>query len=80
MITSEYLLFKDITPPDRKTTILEVISRSSNIKLGTIKWYGAWRQYVFYPEYNTLWNRDCLTVINIVITDLMNIRKHRALP
>lgn len=28
--------------------------------LGTIKWSGGWRQYVFQPEANTIWSNSCL--------------------
>lgn len=30
--------------------------------LGTIKWHGAWRQYVFFPEMicQTFWSAGCL--------------------
>ncbi len=27
--------------------------------LGLIKFNGAWRQYIFYPENNTIWSAGC---------------------
>jgi len=27
--------------------------------LGLIKFNGAWRQYIFYPEANTIWSAGC---------------------
>jgi hypothetical protein len=29
-------------------------------RLGEIRWFPAWRQYCFYPEYSTVWNDECL--------------------
>lgn len=31
--------------------------------LGVIKWHGAWRQYVFIPENNTIWDKNCLSKV-----------------
>lgn len=28
--------------------------------LGTVKWYGAWRCYAFFPAPNTLFEKNCL--------------------
>jgi hypothetical protein len=36
-----------------------VFSALHGDRLGTVKWYGAWRQYAFFPERETVWNRDC---------------------
>lgn len=30
------------------------------VKLGTVKWFGRWRQYGFFPEPNTVYERQCL--------------------
>ena len=35
-----------------------VFSESSGDRLGTIRWFGRWRQYAFYPEPETLYNPD----------------------
>lgn len=43
-----------------KTEIYGVFSALHGDRLGTVKWYGRWRQYVFFPEHDTIWNRDCL--------------------
>ena len=42
-----------------KTEVWRVISKSQGSILATIKWYGAWRQYCFFPE-NALFNSTCL--------------------
>jgi hypothetical protein len=45
-----------------KTYVIEIASASSKELLGTIRWYGPWRQYCFYPI-NSLFNHGCLDVI-----------------
>ena len=61
---SKYLKF-ELLEQKPKTKVIEVISKSHNNRLGIIKWYGAWRQYTFFPESDTLFNTECL---NDVIT------------
>lgn len=43
-----------------KTKVFEVLALDCEIILGYIKWYGAWRKYVFYPEANTLYDNKCM--------------------
>jgi len=31
---------------------------------GKVKWFGRWRQYVFAPAANTVWNPDCLNEVS----------------
>lgn len=45
------------------------------IELGKIRWHGAWRQFVFYPDSDTLWSIGCLTIINKFLKKLND--KHR---
>lgn len=58
-----------------KTNIYSVVNISGDYSLGKIKWYPAWRQYCFFPEEQTIWNKDCLQEIKIFIQKLMNDRK-----
>lgn len=60
---TKYLRFEQVANPDRKTGIWNVVSQSGDFTLGQIKWYGAWRQYVFFPATDTLYNTDCLVAI-----------------
>ena len=50
-----------------KKTRLYVVRRDDQIGLGhligAIKWDGAWRQYVHYPEPNTKWSGSCQIAI-----------------
>jgi hypothetical protein len=38
-------------------------TKSSGFVLGRIAWYRPWRQYVFFPVEETLYNVDCLVAI-----------------
>lgn len=65
MLESEFIYVEKTELPKRKTPIYKLFSMSNHdIKLGEIKWFGAWRQYCFYPEGNTIFDRKCLTYIN----------------
>ena len=46
-----------------KTRIYEVVSKNHGMGLGLIKWYGAWRQYCFFPYEGTIFNKECLNFI-----------------
>ena len=28
--------------------------------IGTIEWYGPWRQFIFHAQPNTVWSTGCL--------------------
>jgi hypothetical protein len=43
--------------------------------LGTIRWWGAWRQYVFFPGAGCLFSAGCLEDINAQIRELMFMRR-----
>jgi len=47
---------------ERKTFVYTVKHKRGGTVdiLGYVKWYGAWRQYVFMPVDATLWNDSCL--------------------
>lgn len=77
-IDSKYMILVDVSRLDRKTKRWEVHSTSYPANdvpdmgeratgrpclLGTIAWYGNWRQYVFEPEADTLFNDGCLEAI-----------------
>lgn len=59
-----------------KTKKYVIISNSDNTSLGEVKWFGRWRQYCFFPDADTVWNKECLKDI-IDFTDRMN-QEHRA--
>ena len=69
MEESKYLEFQTVGNTG-KTVIVDVLSRLHGFKLGTIKWFGKWRQYTFFPESNTLYNRVCLREIADYVSEL----------
>lgn len=60
---------------NKKTKTFMVISKSDNFPLAEIKWYSRWRQYCFFPEKSTIWNKGCLDDINNFLTQIMEERK-----
>ncbi len=58
---TEYLNFRDrgLVGEGRKTRVYDIISRLKGTKLGEVRWYALWRQYVFYPH-NALFDKNCL--------------------
>lgn len=51
----------------RKTRDYLLVNNNSSAVLGCIKWYGAWRQYCFFPQGNTVWSMSCLEDIKSFI-------------
>jgi len=56
---SKYLEF-NIIERKLKTKVVGVYSKLHGNRLGRIKWYGAWRQYAFFPADLTIFNVECL--------------------
>ena len=45
------------------------------IKLGEVKWFSRWRQYAFFPEPETVYEKQCMGDIVNFMELLMNERK-----
>lgn len=75
MTDNPYIYFEDETPYGRKTKILLVRTRSADVVLGEIKWYGPWRQYCFFPSRETIFNKGCMETIIAQVDELMAERK-----
>ena len=76
MERTEYLLFRKTGhSKSGKTEIWDVLSRNGGQVLGTIKWFGRWRQYVFKPVEDTVYNNGCLRDIMNKLSDL-NVDHH----
>lgn len=69
-MTEEYLDFSEALASG-KTKRVVVRSRKHGFKLGEIRWYGAWRQYTFFPESDTVFNRSCMAEIEGFLEGLM---------
>ena len=68
----KHLTFK-IIEHKPKTKVYNVISNYDNSLLGSIYWYGKWRQYIFEPDIlaKSIWSWDCLLEIVEFIQRIM---------
>ncbi|MFA5151484.1 MAG: hypothetical protein WC554_02875 [Clostridia bacterium] len=66
---NKYLDFVEINTY-RKTKTFEVKSKSSRYILAVIRWYAPWRQYCFFPMFDTVFNNTCLLDIIEFIKNL----------
>ena len=76
---SQYLAFVGLDYLDgkslkKKTSTIGVFHRGTVTRLGIIKWYTPWRQYVFFPESETLYSSGCLQDISNFISKMMSER------
>jgi len=46
------------------------VSNNSGEELGHIAWCNPWRQYCFYPTFETQFNNTCLQTISSYLTKL----------
>jgi hypothetical protein len=62
----------------RRTKLWAVVRRDSGARLGTVRWFARWRQYVLEPatEFGTLWSAGCLEEVRVFLADA-NL-EHRA--
>jgi len=73
---TRFLRFEQIHRPKRTTMTWAVVSQSSSVKLGEIRWHSPWRQYVFFPSAETLFNVECMVDICDRIETLMRWRQN----
>ncbi len=63
-VTTEYLIIEEQLPvPKRRMPFWVVRNKRSGEPLGTIDWYGGWRQYTFRPLSETrhlIFSSECL--------------------
>lgn len=60
--TTEFLIFQTLqNMPSKKTETCYVLTRRDRMLLGTIRYYGRWRQYTFSPSSTrVVLNKGCL--------------------
>lgn len=46
-----------------KTLVYAILNIKSGDKIGIVKWYANWRQYVFFPVDECIFSIGCLTDI-----------------
>lgn len=63
MASNPWVLFENERhTKSRLTRIWDVNTREGN-PLGDVRWFAAWRRYVFVPMGGTLYEEDCLRTI-----------------
>ncbi len=70
-VSSEFLRF-DHETTDLDTSVVSVIAKRTSALLGQIRWYAPWRQYVLYPNVETLFNARCLADIQAQLVAMMD--------
>lgn len=74
---SKYLTFELSVNRNPSTWIINVMSEDGYC-LGRIKWYAQWRQYAFYPEAVTIFEKTCLKDITNFVK-LMNEQQKKGI-
>lgn len=62
---------------NKKTASFFCRNNKSGANLGVIRWYGAWRQYCYFPAVEGIYSAGCLDDISEFIQDLMVERKDK---
>lgn len=74
-MANSFLSFREIGPSvSGKTRRFAVLSKSQGAVLGTIEWYGPWRQYCFNPDECCVFSPGCLDDISAFIKSKMRER------
>jgi hypothetical protein len=53
-----YLTFTEY--PAKGVTKRWTVASKTGVVLGEVKWYSAWRRYIFFPNALTCYDADCL--------------------
>lgn len=63
---AKYIDFELADNHNPNTWIVNVIDEESNV-LGKVKWFAHWRQYAFYPEPYSIYEKTCMQdIINFI--------------
>jgi hypothetical protein len=78
---AKWIVFKELPKgKNRLTRLFVVLNTESQTPIGNIAWYGAFRQYSFFPKENTVFEKTCLKDISEFLQQLMDERKHEKQP
>lgn len=77
MITEgQWINFQEFPPSSgRKLSIFSILTKQG-ISIGEVKWYGNWRQYCFFPDEDSIYDRKCMMEVINFINKLMEDRKN----
>lgn len=61
-----HLYFRRKPKPKGKKTNIYIVEKDHEygLRLGEVRWHGAFRQYCFYPEKDSMFSKGCLELIN----------------
>ena len=59
---NKFIAFELVDEQKPKTSVWNVVTKQGDL-LGQVKWFGRWRQYSFFPEFQTIYERQCLRII-----------------
>lgn len=71
----EYEFIRFVEAPQTGTTTRWDCWSHRDGDLGQVHWYGAWRQYCYFPSENTVFSAGCLKDITDFIKWLMDERR-----
>lgn len=77
---SKYLDFVKAKKQNPRTRIYNIYTKGNSrgiFFLGQIRWYAQWRQYGFYPEEGTVFEKTCLSDIANFCIDLNQKQKSK---
>ena len=75
---SKWLDFGPPVPSQSGKTLIWVINaKEDGAFLGSIKWFGRWRRYVFHPAAESVFEQDCLRDIATFCEQRTNDHRRR---
>lgn len=77
---SKYLNFIPSSSHNPATWIIDVFTSDEDVLLGQIKYYAQWRQYGFYPEQGTVFEKTCLKDITDFLVLLNELQRKGVKP
>lgn len=76
IIERTWIFFGKVVPVlSKKTNVYIIRSQEGTLLLGSIKWYGPWRKYCFFPQPDCVFESKCIDDINDFLKQLMVDRK-----
>ena len=74
------LIFKQLLQQRGKVTKHWAVTNKAGHDLGRVYWHAPWRRYVLEPSYVTLWDSECLAVVqDFLVKETDRRREERGL-
>lgn len=77
---AKWIEFVEESFSNKKTKTFNVRNKNNGSYLGQVKWYGAFRQYSFFPEPDCVFEKTCLKDISDFMIQLMQERRKENAP